>query len=390
MRVEGGTSAAAVDVASTASQSRRQQERARHVRLVEVSNRDAAEAPRDDDLLPRNIFMRDLRREKLRADRSSSSLSLVVFTAATLSGDGEACFAELLDVLHARTRETDAVGHLDRDRIAVLCPDTDADGASNLARKIEQVLRSGSWTIECATYPGTVFDELVETRRAAARVQPFVQVDHSRGYAAKRLFDITGALAMLAVLWPLMVLVALAIALTSRGPVIFKQKRLGQGGRPFTFYKFRSMVQDGDDRVHRSYIASYIAEDAKADQGAERGTPYKLRTDPRITRIGRLIRKTSIDELPQLFNVLRGDMSLVGPRPPIPYEAAHYQSWHLRRVTSMKPGLTGLWQVEGRGRVTFNDMVRLDLRYIRDCSLVVDLKILAKTVVVVLRCVGAA
>ena len=121
-----------------------------------------------------------------------------------------------------------------------------------------------------------------------------------------------------------------------------------------------------------------------------KGAPFKLKTDPRVTWIGRLIRKTSIDELPQLFNVLRGEMSLVGPRPPIPYEAAHYQSWHLRRTLSLLPGITGVWQVEGRSRVTFNEMVRMDLRYLRDCSLSLDLRILLRTVLVVACCEGAA
>ncbi len=117
---------------------------------------------------------------------------------------------------------------------------------------------------------------------------------------------------------------------------------------------------------------------------------YKLRSDPRVTSIGRFIRKTSIDELPQFFNVLKGDMSLVGPRPPIAYETAQYQPWHLRRVMTAKPGITGLWQVEGRGRVSFSEMVRMDVRYVRDCSFVLDLKLLFKTILVVLRCDGAA
>ena len=116
---------------------------------------------------------------------------------------------------------------------------------------------------------------------------------------------------------------------------------------------------------------------------------YKLKADPRVTPIGRFIRKSSIDELPQLFNVLNGDMSLVGPRPPIPYEAAQYQPWHLRRIMTVKPGITGIWQVEGRSKVAFSEMVRMDLRYIRECSLALDIKILLKTVLVVLRGEGA-
>jgi lipopolysaccharide/colanic/teichoic acid biosynthesis glycosyltransferase len=150
------------------------------------------------------------------------------------------------------------------------------------------------------------------------------------------------------------------------------------------------MVVDGDDRIHREYMARLIRT-GQGDAPAEdsESPSYKMKADPRITRIGRFIRMSSIDELPQLFNVLKGDMSMVGPRPPIPYEAAHYEPWHLQRVLSAKPGITGLWQVAGRSRVTFTEMVRMDLRYVRNCSLRFDLKLLLRTIAVVLRCEGA-
>jgi lipopolysaccharide/colanic/teichoic acid biosynthesis glycosyltransferase len=159
---------------------------------------------------------------------------------------------------------------------------------------------------------------------------------------------------------------------------------------PFTFYKFRSMWSDVDDRIHRDFVVGLIREgDVQPAPPGSRANPYKLSGDARITRVGRFIRKTSIDELPQLFNVLRGDMSLVGPRPPLPYEAANYEPWHLRRILGIQPGLTGLWQVEGRSRVGFNEMVRMDLRYLRKCSFGLDLRILLRTVRVVLMCDGA-
>src|SRR6202165_2451708 len=187
-----------------------------------------------------------------------------------------------------------------------------------------------------------------------------------------------------------MLIIAAAIRITSSGPVIFKQARLGKRGVPFVFYKFRSMSVNADDRIHRAYVASLISGDHEGiNQGNTAKPLYKLKSDPRVTRVGRVIRKTSMDELPQLFNVLKGDMSLVGPRPPIPYEAEKYEAWHLRRILEIRPGITGLWQVEGRSKTSFDDMVRLDLRYIRDCSLMLDLKILIKTVKVVLRCDGA-
>jgi lipopolysaccharide/colanic/teichoic acid biosynthesis glycosyltransferase len=150
------------------------------------------------------------------------------------------------------------------------------------------------------------------------------------------------------------------------------------------------MRTGNDDSIHRQYVQNLIKGDnAKVNQQTGTDPLYKIKSDPRVTSVGRLIRKTSIDELPQLFNVLKGDMSLVGPRPPLPYEAENYRSWHLRRVLDIKPGITGLWQVEGRSKVSFDEMVRLDLRYIRSCSLALDLRILLKTVLVVLTCDGA-
>ena len=185
---------------------------------------------------------------------------------------------------------------------------------------------------------------------------------------------------------PLMLVVAAVIVRTSPGPAIFKQARLGKGGRPFVFYKFRSMLENTDDRVHRDYVIGLIR--ASEERATDESTPRtwsKLKSDSRVTPVGRFIRKTSIDELPQLWNVLKGDLSLIGPRPALPYEAEKYQSWHLRRILEVKPGISGLWQVAAGYDATFEDMVRLDLRYMRDWSLMLDLEILVKTVKVVLR-----
>lgn len=196
----------------------------------------------------------------------------------------------------------------------------------------------------------------------------------------KRAMDIAGSALMLIVCAPLLLLIALAVKASSRGPVLFKQHRVGQFGRRFTFLKFRSMRVDNDSSVHREYVTKLIAGEAERIQASAdcRGV-YKLANDKRITRLGVFLRKTSLDELPQFFNVLKGDMSLVGPRPPIPYELAAYQTWHRRRVLEVKPGITGLWQVTGRSRVKFDDMVRLDLRYATSWSPWLDLKILLRT-----------
>jgi lipopolysaccharide/colanic/teichoic acid biosynthesis glycosyltransferase len=196
----------------------------------------------------------------------------------------------------------------------------------------------------------------------------------------KRTMDIAGSALLLVLCAPLLLIIAAAVKATSQGPVFFKQYRVGQYGRRFTFLKFRSMRADNDPSVHREYVTKLIAGEAERvpSHPDDKGV-YKLANDERITPIGRLLRKTSLDELPQFLNVLKGDMSLVGPRPPIPYELAAYQTWHRRRVLEVKPGITGLWQVTGRSRVKFDDMVRLDLRYAMSWSPWLDVKILMRT-----------
>ena len=200
----------------------------------------------------------------------------------------------------------------------------------------------------------------------------------------KRASDLTVALLALIVLAPLWLLIALLIKLDSRGPVFYKQERVGMDGRVFLFYKFRSMRAGSDDARHREFQEKYIKGEADSNVGDEERPAYKLRGDERVTRLGRILRKTSLDELPQLFNVLRGDMSVVGPRPPIPYEVESYELWHRKRL-DMKPGITGLWQVSGRNRLTFDEMVRMDLFYIENWSLLLDLKIILQTLPVMWR-----
>jgi exopolysaccharide biosynthesis polyprenyl glycosylphosphotransferase len=200
----------------------------------------------------------------------------------------------------------------------------------------------------------------------------------------KRASDLLIALLALIVLGPLWLLVALLIKLDSRGPVFYQQERVGMDGRVFLFYKFRTMRAGTDDARHREFQERYIKGLPDSNLGDEDRPAYKLRADDRVTRLGRILRKTSLDELPQLFNVLRGDMSIVGPRPPIPYEVESYELWHRKRL-DMKPGITGLWQVSGRNRLPFEEMVRLDLFYIENWSLLLDLKIILRTLPVMLR-----
>lgn len=194
--------------------------------------------------------------------------------------------------------------------------------------------------------------------------------------AAKRTLDVAGSAVALLVFSPLFAVIAAAIKLSSKGPVLFRQQRVGQYGQPFEFLKFRSMRPGNHHAIHQEFVKELIAGGTAAGDAKP---VYKMTNDPRITPIGRFLRRTSLDELPQFFNVLIGQMSLVGPRPPIPYEVECYETWHLRRLMIVKPGITGLWQVKGRSRTTFDEMVRLDLRYARTWSLWMDVQILLAT-----------
>jgi lipopolysaccharide/colanic/teichoic acid biosynthesis glycosyltransferase len=204
----------------------------------------------------------------------------------------------------------------------------------------------------------------------------------------KRTIDIIGCLIMLMLSAPSFLAIALAVKLSSKGPIFFRQTRVGQYGRSFTFLKFRTMYVNNDASVHKEFVTRLIASREKESPAGGEGV-YKITNDRRVTRVGKFLRRTSLDELPQFLNVLRGDMSLVGPRPPIPYELAAYQTWHRRRLLDVKPGITGLWQVTGRSRVKFDEMVRLDLRYAMSWTPWLDVRILMRTPFAVIKGSGA-
>ena len=195
----------------------------------------------------------------------------------------------------------------------------------------------------------------------------------------KRVFDVLSTTLVMLFATPIMLMVAILIKIDSPGPVFFKQKRIGENKIPFNIYKFRSMRFDTDDDLHKTYVRRLISENISPQQ--QNGTEVKslkIEKDPRVTRVGHIIRKLSIDELPQIFNVLRGEMSLVGPRPPLPYEFEIYQDWHMYRLIA-PPGITGLWQVKARNQVSFDEMVRMDIEYINNYSFWLDIKLLLKT-----------
>jgi exopolysaccharide biosynthesis polyprenyl glycosylphosphotransferase len=225
--------------------------------------------------------------------------------------------------------------------------------------------------------------------------QPLVQLSapslRASQLALKRVFDLTASLAALTLFAPVMLLIAIAIRLDSPGPVFFRQERLGVGGRRFFLWKFRTMFDGAPDTVHRELVTRMLRGDDQTTchVGEDGRRVYKLTRDSRITRLGKWLRRASLDELPQFLNVVRGNMSLVGPRPPLPYEVDEYEGWELERLR-VKPGITGLWQVSGRNQFSYRQMCELDLEYIRQWSLWMDLTILLRTIPVVITNAGRA
>lgn len=345
-------------------------------------------------LVNQALFWDVLLRERRRADRSNHGLVLVTVASLAAQSGPHPSWDEVADALCACRCHTDIVGWVESGSVlGLLACDIPAPNAQ-FGRSLTEWVRG-----ELAKRSDVdSFSIRLYTHRASEPAEQSIDrllsdfISHRNGgdayRTAKRALDLTGSLALLVVLCPLFVLLAALVKLTSIGPVFFRQQRVGARGRPFTMLKFRSMYDGADSALHHEYVTWFIrASGRKRDAGLT--ATFKLTADPRITRVGSFLRKTSLDELPQLWNVLRGEMSLVGPRPPLPYEVEQYQPWHHRRVLDAKPGITGLWQVTGRSRTTFDDMVRLDLRYARTRSLWTDLKILLATPAAVIAGKGA-
>src|SRR6266403_283037 len=356
-------------------------------------------------LLPENAFVSMLYLERRRAERAKRRFVLVLADVRkALSGaHKDRSLGALNHAISQNTRETDIIGwHVKNDVIGLI--GTELGEADNLLiqktflDKIFKVYggvlgteRTASISVSFHFFPEE-YDEGDNDHSANIALYPeFNKKDEQRQFALgiKRCIDILGSLAALLLFAPVFAAISLAIKLSSKGPVFFKQERLGEYGKPFTLLKFRSMRTDCDARIHQQYVSQFIA--GKVDGATSEGQKpvFKIRKDPRITRVGQFVRKTSLDELPQFWNVLRGDMLLVGRRPPIAYEFCAYDGWHRRRVLEIKPGITGLWQVKGRSRTRFDDMVRLDLRYARDWSIWLDLRILLQTPAAVILGEGA-
>jgi lipopolysaccharide/colanic/teichoic acid biosynthesis glycosyltransferase len=344
-----------------------------------------------DHVLHETLFRSALIRERKRSDRSGEALAVVLVTGAE-GRDGSFAAA-----IASAKRGTDVVGWFNGQTLGVIMPEiraADNELADDVRGRYRRAIADslGSEAARAARIELYIHAALTAGRRDVDRlIKPSGRGAADRfGYdSAKRALDVITSLTMLLFLAPVFAIIALLVKLKSPGPVFFRQERVGHGMKPFSMLKFRTMHVDADHGLHHQFVSSFIKSGALA-QDAGRNGMFKLANDPRVTPVGRILRKTSLDELPQLWNVLRGEMSLVGPRPPLRYEVDEYQLWHCRRVLEAKPGVTGLWQVKGRSRTTFDDMVRLDLRYAKARSFWTDIKILVATPAAVIAGKGAA
>lgn len=356
-------------------------------------------------MLPHELFMKLLCLERKRTERSGRRFVLMLLDPGSLLKSAKmSVAANLLSAITQATRDTDLKGwYKDGSIIGVIFTEVGGGQDQTIVRALSTKITDSLYDalsvpeINQIRLSFHVFPEDWEDDRLGGPVTSTLQMELAHeinrkkvSLSAKRLMDVVGSLMGLILCLPVFVIVALAIKLTSRGPVLFRQVRLGQYGKKFTFLKFRSMYVNNDHRIHEEYVKRFIVGASGTEQVTGNSEKvYKLTADPRITPIGRLLRSTSLDELPQFLNVLWGDMSLVGPRPPVIYEFEHYDLWHKQRLSAVRPGITGLWQVDGRSRVKFDEMVRLDIRYARAWSLWLDVKILLQTPRAVLSRTGA-
>jgi lipopolysaccharide/colanic/teichoic acid biosynthesis glycosyltransferase len=357
----------------------------------------------DKTIVDDESFARILASERRRTDRSQRPFLLLLLELKTRLRDRQPCRRTLvnsvIESLQLCIRQTDMIGwYKNNSVIGVIYTDLRHVDASidKIVSKVTAALQArllppqlDAITLTAYVYPPP--ERGSSDSAAHDKLYPDLK-QYKLVDVLKRMLDMLGSIVLLVLSAPVSLLIGVAIKLTSKGPVLFKQRRIGQFGQPFTFLKFRSMYTDADPRVHEQYIQEFMLQSKHGGSALEtvkQDGLFKLSKDARITPLGHILRKTSLDELPQLLNVLAGTMSLVGPRPPIPYEIARYDIWHLRRVLEVKPGLTGLWQVQGRSRTTFDDMVRLDLQYIAQRSLWTDLKLLLQTPWAVIKCDGA-
>lgn len=348
-------------------------------------------------------FIERLFLERQRTERSKKPFLMMLLDVKRFSESEKRAIIRTIEaVLFSSTRETDLKGWYKYDSvIGVLFTEICDLNRDSLRNKMcgnlcDRLELDQAKRIEISFH---MFPENSNDQKRNSSDNAIFYPDLTRRRASKKFFffmkrtvDLLGSIVCLIIFSPFFILIPMMIKLSSSGPVIFRQERVGLYGKKFIFLKFRSMYANNDSKIHRDYVKNLISgqnENAAREGVSGENGAYKITNDTRVTPIGKFLRKLSLDELPQLLNVLKGDMSLVGPRPPIPYEMEKYEMWHRRRVLEVKPGLSGLWQIEGRSRTTFNEMVRLDLKYMKEQSLWSDIKILLRTPWAVLKAKGA-
>ncbi len=348
-------------------------------------------------------FIEMLAFERKRSERSGKPfllMTLTIFGIRELQSTRDA-IRGAVEALSVFSRETDIKGWYRRaSTLGVIFTETADIDTDTLREKIYRRLHAqlteaqvDAIQISFHTYPDDGSPAIPGSPSGFTFYPDCHEKERSKNIAftMKRIIDIIGSVAGILIFSPFFIMIPIMVKLTSPGPVLFRQERVGQYGKNFTFLKFRSMYVNNNPDVHKEFVHNLISKKSSAQAGND-GTGqkvYKITNDKRVTPLGKILRKSSLDELPQFFNVLKGDMSLAGPRPPIPYEIEKYDIWHRRRVMEVKPGITGLWQVEGRSSTTFDEMVRLDLKYARTWSLWLDIKILLKTPLAVVAGKGA-
>jgi lipopolysaccharide/colanic/teichoic acid biosynthesis glycosyltransferase len=343
-----------------------------------------------ENIFPPKEFKALVKYERTRSDRNGSIFSVVVFETHL---EGLDDLEEQLVKMSKFTRTIDCVGWDEDGHISVLLPDTMKEGAEIFGRKLVaefEANKSGTLEFNIYSYPENWISnygvaEIIPNKKEKTLntiKSSIEQLFVDRIPVWKRILDVSGSALILVLTSPILLLLAIYIKLVSPGPVFFKQTRIGFKGMPFTFWKFRTMKYDNNQGFHGKHAQSFIKD---GDVPMEKLDNF----DPRIIPGGKVIRKSCLDELPQLWNVMKGDMSLVGPRPCIPYEAQEYLRWHTHRFDTL-PGLSGLWQVSGKNKLTFKQMIRLDIAYCRNVSLVGDIIIILRTPVAILKMVFEA
>ncbi|MCX7726072.1 MAG: sugar transferase [Chitinispirillaceae bacterium] len=335
-----------------------------------------------------------LQRERKRTERNEHPFALILVNIESIitTKDHKKSIKLLVKTIGECFRDIDVLGwYKEKEIIGIICPDLLKQDVKPLQEKIEKALDRAftpefrdKFSISYLCFPRDVVKENVKEKEESEEkegkrlaVYPELHNKNMKKVALdvfKRAVDIIIASTLLFLSFPVMLIIAILIKIDSKGPVFFKQKRVGLGGKEFTFFKFRTMQVNNDPSFHKDYVKKLIQ--GKVDDDTK---IFKIVNDPRVTRVGKFLRKTSLDELPQFINVLKGDMSIVGPRPPIPYEVEEYKIWHLKRVMEIKPGITGPWQVYGRNTTTFDDMVRMDINYIKKHNPIMDIILMLKT-----------